>query len=158
MLIAILPKSLSSFLGLQPFNLEPLENLGDYFKNLIKERRKSGIKYNDLTEVLQDAVDNNKCKMNEDELIGNILLSFLAETDPVSNVLSQMMKFLAEDKNVQEKLYDEMKNEFGDSDEITYEKLTQNEYLDAVVNETLRLSNTVLNLIRTARVVSLIEL
>ena len=45
--------------------------------------------------------------------------------------------------------------EFGD-DEIDYEKLTQNPYLDAVVNECLRLGSNFIFQIRTAVVVSVL--
>ena len=59
-----------------------------------------------------------------------------------------MFYFLSEHPEVQAKLYAEIVKEF--SDEINYEKLTQNAYLDAVVNEVLRLGNGVTLLTRTA--------
>lgn len=52
------------------FNFKPLDALGDHLKNLIKDRRMSGIKYNDLIETLYDAVDNGKAKLTENEIIG----------------------------------------------------------------------------------------
>lgn len=44
-------------------------------QNLITERRKNGIKYNDLSELLQDSAEKG-AKLSENEIIGNILLSF----------------------------------------------------------------------------------
>ena len=73
-LMTILPSFLSSFFQLQLFKIKPIITLGDYFKKLIKERKKTGIKYNDLTEALQ----NEKANLNENEVIGNILLAFFA--------------------------------------------------------------------------------
>jgi len=140
-LCTILPKKLCEFLKLKPFNLNPINQLGDYFKKIIEDRKKHGIKYNDLTEVLQDAINNDKVKMNETEVIGNILLAFLAGVEPVSNAVSQMMYLLSKHPNIQTKLRNEIAKEF--SDEISYEKLTQNEYLDAVVNESMRLGNNI---------------
>ena len=71
----------------------------------------------------------------------------------VSNTLAQVFYFLSEHPEVQTKLYDEIVKEFSNG--IDYEKLTQNEYLDAVINESLRLRGSVLLQTRTATVVSL---
>lgn len=59
-----------------------------------------------------------------------------------------MFYYLSEYPEVQRKLYDEISSEFGD--QIDYEKLTQAPYLDAVLNESLRVSNNNLLIIRTA--------
>lgn len=77
-LCTIIPKSWAKFLGLQPFQAKPVNDLGHFFKKLLKERKATGIKYNDLSEVLVNAVDENKLEMSEDAVIGNILLAFLA--------------------------------------------------------------------------------
>lgn len=63
-----------------------------------------------------------------------------------------MFYYLSKHPEVQTKLYNEIIKEFSDG--INYEKLTQQPYLDAVVNEVLRLGNQALNLNRTAAVVS----
>lgn len=48
------------------------------FKNLIKQRRQNdNIKYNDLSEMLDDAIDRG-LDMNESEKIGNCLLAYFA--------------------------------------------------------------------------------
>ena len=78
-LITILPKKISKILGLTVVRLGPIDALGDYFKKTLKQRRKSGIKYNDLSELLQDACDENKVKMTENEVIGNILLALFGK-------------------------------------------------------------------------------
>lgn len=147
-LMFILPRSISIKLGLNHIKIAPLIDLGDHFKKVLKERRASGIKYNDLSEVLQDAVDDEKVKLTEDEVIGNILLAFFGGMEPIANSTTHLFYYLSEYPAVQEKLYNEIVNEF--SDEINYEKLTQNEYLDAVVKETLRLAPGFLLITRTA--------
>ena len=63
-----------------------------------------------------------------------------------------MIYFLSENPKVQQKLYDEVMKKF--SDEITYEEIMQNEYLDAIFNETIRLGANFLLLSRYAAVVS----
>lgn len=72
-LCTLLPKPVCEFFRLQPFKLKPVHNLGKYFEKMINDRRKAGVKYNDLTEVLQNAVDNNKVKMTDNEVIGNCM-------------------------------------------------------------------------------------
>lgn len=71
-----------------------------------------------------------------------------AGVEPTSNGLSKSLYFLSEYPDVQQKLYEEIKTNF--SGEITYEAVTQNEYLDAVVQETLRLGGNIFFLTRTA--------
>ena len=68
--------------------------------------------------------------------------------EPVSNALSKALYFLSENPEVQQKLYDEVVRKF--SGEIVYEELVQNEYLDAFVQETLRIGGNNLFLTRTA--------
>ena len=78
-LITILPRKISKMLELNVLGIAPINALGDYFKKTLKQRRESGIRYNDLSEALQDARDENKVKMTEDEMIGNILLMFFGK-------------------------------------------------------------------------------
>ena len=77
-----------------------------------------------------------------------ISLAFLAGVEPVSNALSKALYFLSENPSVQQKLYETTKKNF--SGEISYEELTQHEYLDAFVQETLRMGGNILFLSRTA--------
>lgn len=75
-LCLLLPKSWALFFGLQPFQAKPIDYMGNYFKKLLRERKRSGVKYNDLSEALVNAVGDNKVVMSEDEVVGNILLAF----------------------------------------------------------------------------------
>lgn len=72
-LCTLLPKPIAEFFRLQPFKLKPVNNLGEYFERMIAERKKAGVRYNDLSEAMQNAVDNDKVKMTNDEVIGNCL-------------------------------------------------------------------------------------
>lgn len=148
--MTILPTPVSKFLQLQVFNFKPIQILGDYFKRLIKERKKTGIKYNDLTEVLENSVNENKVILSEDEVIGNILLSYFAGVEAVANSIANLLYLLSENPVAQTKLYNEIIKEFNDG--IEYEKLTQNEYLDAVINESLRFGTSFLMVTRTAAI------
>ena len=88
---------------------------------MLKQRRSNGEKYNDLSELLEDAMDKG-LDMDENTKIGNCLLAYFAGTETVSGILSQAFRFLMENPEVKEKLLEEIKKEF--SNEITYENLT----------------------------------
>ena len=72
-LCTIIPKSWAIFFGFSSLTTKPSNDLGNFFKKLLAERKSTGVKYNDLSEVLMNAVNQNKVKMTEDEVIGNCL-------------------------------------------------------------------------------------
>lgn len=76
-LSTILPQTVTKFFELNAFKAEPINDLGEFFTKLLKDRKKSGIKYGDLSEVLQTAVNEDKLVMTEIEVVGNILFAFL---------------------------------------------------------------------------------
>lgn len=79
----------------------------------------------------------------------NDVLSFdLAGVDTVSGNLCNILLLLAEQPEIKERLYQEFVRKF--SEEITYEGLVENAYLDAFLKECLRLHNSILSLERTA--------
>ena len=69
----ILPASVTEFLRLSPFNMAPIESLGKHFKKMAADRRRSGVKYNDLLETLVNAMDDDKAKLSLEEVAGNCL-------------------------------------------------------------------------------------
>lgn len=79
LIMTIIPKKLTKILGLNAILTGPINELGDYFKKMMWERKKNGIKYNDLTEMLQDAVDANKVQLTENEIIGKNYLKFITD-------------------------------------------------------------------------------
>lgn len=76
-----------------------------------------------------------------------------AGVEPVSNAVTRALQFLSENPKVQQKLYEEIKSKFTSDDIPDYEELTQNQFIDAVVQEVLRLAGNILFLSRTAVVV-----
>ena len=78
-LAKILPKKIVNLLQLNAFDAVPMNKLGDYFKIILKQRKQGKINYNDLSDVIQTAVEENKVSLTEDEVIGNILLAFLGK-------------------------------------------------------------------------------
>ena len=78
-LAKILPKKIVNLLQLNAFDVVPMNKMGDYFKILLKQRKQDGVNYNDLSDVIQTAVEENKVSLTEDEVIGNILLAFFGK-------------------------------------------------------------------------------
>lgn len=74
-----LPEKVCDLLGLNPFNVEPSNTLGNLFKKMIKERKDKGIKYNDLAEQMQQQIKEQNLDISEDTVIGNVLLSFFGK-------------------------------------------------------------------------------
>ena len=99
--------------------------------------------------ALEDQVDMKKeltkttKEFNEDEIVANALLFFVAGYETTSNLLTSASLVLATHPEIQERLYQEVKAAFGEEkasiNELPYEKLTSLKYLDAFISEILRL-------------------
>ena len=68
--------------------------------------------------------------------------------DTVSNALVKTLEFFVKFPEIKDRLYRELKKDFHDG--INYENLTQHAYLDAVLNESLRLGTAIFILERRA--------
>ncbi|XP_059051539.1 probable cytochrome P450 9f2 [Achroia grisella] len=74
----------------------------------------------------------------EDEIIGQVFIFFAAGFESSAGAITMCVHELAVNPEVQEKLYQEIK-EFQETNKtLTYENVGQLKYLDCVVNETLR--------------------
>ena len=142
-----LPTAVGRWLKLSMFDIEPFNSLGNLFKNIVKQRRTTGKKYGDLSEVLDDAIDKGLV-MSEAEKIGNCIDSFQAGSETLGNSFCRIIQYLVEYPEIKERLYAEIKREFADG--VDYERLTRNAYLDAFINESLRLGADILILKRIA--------
>ncbi|CAG2177656.1 unnamed protein product [Oppiella nova] len=77
-------------------------------------------------------------------MVAQGILFFIAGYDTTSAALTHAIYFLSLHPECQQKLYEELKT----CDEFTYEKLVHLKYLNAVINETLRLAPSFLRLFR----------
>ena len=82
--------------------------------------------------------------LSADELTAQGILFFIAGYDTTSAALSHLVYYLAENKECQQKLYEELR----EVNEFTYDKLSQLKYLNGVINETLRLAPSLLRIQR----------
>ncbi|CAF1339543.1 unnamed protein product [Rotaria sordida] len=79
-----------------------------------------------------------KKTLNDKEIFGQALIFLVAGYETTSVLMSCFFYVMATEPVIQEKVYEEIRQELGD-DEVTHEKLNQLPYLDMVISETLRM-------------------
>jgi len=82
--------------------------------------------------------------LTPDEMTAQAILFFIAGYDTTSAALSHLVYYLAQNKECQQRLYEEVKS----LKEFTSEELAKHKYLNAVIDETLRLAPSVLRIQR----------
>lgn len=85
-----------------------------------------------------------KAPMHLDTVVSNCYGFLLAGYETTSTALTYMAYLLATHPDVQEKLYEEIKEKIGNSD-ATYDVVMKLPYLDAVFKESLRVKPPVIN-------------
>ena len=71
-----------------------------------------------------------------------VQVGFFAGSDTTSNALTRCFYYLCTEPEARERLTEELRRDFKDG--ISYEQLMEHQYLDAFVNEALRLGQSVL--------------
>jgi cytochrome P450 len=92
-------------------------------------------------------------RLSEEELLGQITILTFAATDTTSTAISRTLHVLAQRKDVQNKLREEIRKarKENNGQDLGYDDLVSMPYLDAVCRETLRMYSPVTTLMRTAR-------
>lgn len=108
--------------------------------------------------IIKKTSDSKKA-WTYDEIAGQCFIFFIAGYDTTSTLLNFAAYQLAIDPNVQEKLYEEMKETEKELDEksITYEALMKMQYLDAFICECLRMFPPMLGIDRVCNKETTIE-
>src|SRR2546421_80792 len=84
--------------------------------------------------------------LSSDELTAQGILFFIAGYDTTSASLSHAIYYLAKHRDCQQRLYEELQTYKNEG--FTYENLNKFKYLNAVINETLRLAPPLLSITR----------
>ncbi len=92
-----------------------------------------------LLQSLLLAVEDNQSGFSEQEVADNVLTMLLAGEDTTANSLAWAMYFLAKYPQVQHTLRREVKDVVGEGVLDIFEQTRQLPYLDALINETMRL-------------------
>ena len=167
-LYIFMPKLFKLF-DLPVFNQEAERFLVSMILQSIDERKKSGIRRNDLIDHVQDVMikeelneniskssedDNETQRWKEEEkykwtmeelqevLVSNSLLMFLAGFDTVSSAASICLFFMAKHPDYQERLYQEVSKaieENGGDEKLDYATIIGLEYMDMFFQESQRM-------------------
>ncbi|CAG2167622.1 unnamed protein product [Oppiella nova] len=167
MLSVMVPK-IAKYLGAEPFDIKAVQYFDELTNQILNERKVSNnyltvTKTKRRTDFIQLMIDSEKSdkelgysshsdvepdestepltkrptgQLTPDELTAQGILFFIAGYDTTSAAITHAIYYLSLNKDCQQSLYDELKT----CDEFTYEKLGHLKYLNAVINETLRLA------------------
>ncbi|KAG6334969.1 hypothetical protein ID866_4125 [Astraeus odoratus] len=97
----------------------------------------------DLLSKLQEGRDDDGMPMGKEELTAEALTQLIAGSDTTSNSSCAISYYLARHPRVQEKLQKELDEALGSDDYVcTHEQVKRLPYLEAVINEGLRIHST----------------
>jgi len=114
--------------------------------NQIKQNNRTGNQKRESNSVLQTLIKTDG--LSEKDVKITIIDFIAGGIFTVSNTLSFLFYHLANNIDVQQKLYDEVNSVMGDSNQLTADMLTQLPYLKACVKECFRLSCPVPGIMR----------
>nr|NP_001139635.2 cytochrome P450 3A96 [Equus caballus]CBJ94510.1 cytochrome p450 3A96 [Equus caballus] len=124
------------------------KSVTDFFTKSVKRIKESRLKDKEKQRVdfLQLMINSQNSKemdthkaLSDLELVAQSIIFIFAGYEPVSSSLSFLLYLLATHPDVQQKLQEEIDATFPNMAPPTYDALVQMEYLDMVLNESLRL-------------------
>ena len=107
-------------------------------KKIVKIRRDSQEKHGDLLDMLLDARYEDGNFMDEEQLIDEILILFIAGHETTSNALTFTCQLLAKHPEWQEKIYQEIVENSGDTEDLM-RTVTTSKVCQQVIEESMRL-------------------
>ncbi|XP_051167080.1 cytochrome P450 6k1-like [Leptopilina boulardi] len=113
------------------------------FQEVLDQRKNLKIKGNDFLDVIIQLRDNkispNGFELEGDNLLSQAVVFFAAGYEPSSSVMGFCLFELAKHREIQNKLRNQINNAIvKNNGKITYEMLTEMQYLDMILSETLR--------------------
>ncbi|XP_033231386.1 cytochrome P450 6k1-like [Belonocnema kinseyi] len=121
------------------------------FEEILDERKAKKIKNNDLIDLLIQLRDNDEIsddshgfKFEGDNLLAQALIFFAAGSDTSSSAISFTLYELAKNLDIQIKLRNEINAAIEKNNKnLSYKMITNLQYLDMVIAETLRMYTTI---------------
>ena len=117
-------------------NLTKTQEARKLLESLVAERKASGIRHDDLLDMLLDARYEDQTKMDKEQLIDEIFILFIAGHETTSNALTFTTQLLARHPEIQQKVYEEVTA--CEADDLFF-KLKALSYTNLVINEAMRL-------------------
>jgi cytochrome P450 family 9 len=121
------------------------KKIAGYFRNLIKTtidtRDENGITRPDMLQLMmENRGKEDKVQLSLDDMVAQAFIFFFAGFDSTSTLMSFAAHEIAVNQDVQEKLQKEVDQVLEKTDgQILYEAINGMEYLEAVINESLRM-------------------
>lgn len=165
-LIFLISPKFAAHLSHRGFSILPRDTMNYLTKlvNQILNRRREHLeRRNDFIQIMVDhekQVENDKQEeqwgtlkktLNDREILGQAMIFLLAGYETVSTLISFFFYIMATEPEIQEKVFEEIQQEIGDN-ELTPENINQLQYLDMVINETLRMYPPVIRFDRVASI------
>lgn len=152
----LMPKFVSRWIGFGFFPPEAMSYLGKMCDEILKQRRRKASEaneYQDLLHLLTEArVASDDCKnevrFSDTKIIANAILFFIAGFETTSTLLFWASYALVMNPHLQERLHQQVKQAKESSGKLDYETLQSIKYLDAFINETLRMYPPIVQFIR----------
>jgi len=145
--MGVLPPAWRPYVRLLPWyrkGSKAVKNLAGLAVAAVAKRLTTPTDRVDLLSKLQQGRDDEGNLMGTAELTAEALTQLIAGSDTTSNSSCAITYYLARYPEVQEKLQKELDEALGEERDIvtTYEQVKQLPYLDAVINEALRIHST----------------
>ncbi|WP_103069926.1 cytochrome P450 [Aquimarina sediminis] len=117
--------------------LKLTEEARDILNDIIEQRKTSDKVYNDLLDMLLEARYEDGSAMDNEQLIDEILILFVAGHETTSNALAFTILLLARHPQIQEKLFQEVSETSNDIKPL--EQIAKYQYTKQCIEETMRL-------------------
>ena len=92
-----------------------------------------------LLEAMINAADQGQSGLTDDDVAGNVLTMLLAGEDTTANSLAWLLSLLWDHPLVLSRLQEEVDRQFGHDTPYSIEQLNTLDYMDACINESMRL-------------------
>jgi cytochrome P450 len=119
-------------------HLDLTQNSRIILKRLVEERKQSNCKLDDLLDMLLNAKYEDGSRMDENQLVDEILILFAAGHETTSNALTFMCELLARNPQAQIKILNEVQLIKKESDDIMH-WIKKANYTRLVIEESMRL-------------------
>jgi len=119
-------------------HLDLTEEARQILKRIVNERRVSGLRQNDLLDMLLDAKYDDGAPMREEQLIDEILILFVAGHETTSNALTFTFQLLAQHPKWQDKIVEETSSIEKETKD-TMALVTSAKVCQQVIEESMRL-------------------
>ncbi|XP_063995643.1 uncharacterized protein LOC135172998 [Diachasmimorpha longicaudata] len=142
LLIRMTPR-LAKFLGIRLTNSKVEAFFNDLVKNTVETRDREGIKRPDMIQLMMESRNSETGKgpaLTIQDMVCQVFIFILGGLDSSSTAMCFIAHLISTHPDVQKKLQDEVDDVYEQCGEsITYEAINNMKFLDAVINESLRL-------------------